>query len=72
MIYAAEAPAHVVGAGAEHAFVQGGQLYVREFGQFAPTTRFAAVCIASTLIDSPFESSRRRAREILAAARTVQ
>lgn len=67
----AEAPAPVVGAGAANAFIRDGQLYVLDFGRYEPTTRFSAICIAASLLDSQFESSRARGREILAVADRV-
>lgn len=71
---AAEAPASAkaqAGAGAANAFIRDGQLYVLEFGRYEPTSRFTAVCVAASLLDSPFEASRARGREILAVADRV-
>lgn len=71
---AAEAPATAkaqAGAGAANAFIRDGQLYVLDFGRYEPTTRFSAICIAAPLLDSQFEASRARGREILAVADRV-
>lgn len=50
-----------------HAFVERGQLFLMDCGQYQPVTRWRAVGVLAELVGSPFPETQERARQIRAA-----